>query len=269
MDGKLVYNITDRENSLKTLENLTGFKKEYWEHYTFEAKVMGKDIDKAIDDVIKRFDLHIDFNPDDIVCILQQITTSANNCQNIREKGLTDLVTTYCDRKSELRKFLDEQNIYIDLKNEQLFYDNKHIGSIQYSYENYSSDHHCKKHYLWSVGRKFYYDFCVCGFYSFDHKHPYGGGVHERPEILFNISQLIGKHIDYIWRDTHDCYVVTFKVPFNNVHNDFEGNIQTTLLYFAFKNAMYEETDENIVLVKNGIQIPDKDILKIERFDFE
>ena len=36
---------------------------------------MGKDIDKAIDDVIKLFNLHIDFVPENLVCVLQQITT--------------------------------------------------------------------------------------------------------------------------------------------------------------------------------------------------
>lgn len=269
MDKELIYNITDKDCSLQTLENLTGFKKEYWEHYTFEARVMGKDIDKAIDDIIKRFNLHIDFTPEDIICVIQQITTSANGCKNIKEHGLTDLVTTYSDLNSELRKFLDDQQVYIDLEHEQLFYDDKNIGSIHFSHKDYQSDYHSKAHYLWAVGRKFYYDFCVCGFYSFDHEHPYGGNVHERPEIIFNISQLIGKRIDNIWRDTHKCYVVTFKVPFNDVHNDFIGDIPRVLLYFAFKNAMYDETDENIVLVKNGIQIPAKDIMTIERFDFK
>ena len=41
------------------------------------------------------------------------------------------------------------------------------------------------------------------------------------------------------------------------------------MLYFAFKNAMYDEMGENIVLVKNGIQIPPEDIVSIERFDFK
>ena len=80
---------------------------------------------------------------------------------------------------------------------------------------------------------------------------------------------MIGKRIDDIWKNTHKCYVVTFKVPFINVHNDFEGDIQKVMLYFAFRNAMYDKTDENIVLVRNGIQIPSKDIVKVERFDFK
>lgn len=269
MGKELIYNITDKDNSLKTLENLTGFKKEYWEHYTFEARVMGKNIDNAIEDIINRFNLSTNFALEDIICVVQQITTSANGCINIKERGLTDLVTTYSDLNSELRRFLDDQQVYIDLYNEQLFYDGNNVGSIHFSHKNCPSDYHSKSHYLWSVGRKFYYDFCVCGFYSFDHEHPYGGRVHERPEILFNISELIGKRLDNIWRDTHKCYVVTFKIPFNNVHNDFEGEIQRTLLYFAFKNAMYDETDENIVLVKDGIQIPAKNIMKIEHFNFK
>lgn len=269
MDKELIYDITDKENSLQTLENLTGFKKEYWELYTFEVKVMEKDISEAIDDIIKGLNLHIDFVPEDMICNLQHITTSANSCKNIRENGLKDLVITYTDLNSELRKFLDEQQVTIDLENEQLLYNGKNIGSIHFAHGNSPSDHYSKAHYLWSVGRKFYYDFCVCGFYSFDHSDPYGGNVHERPEILYNISQLIGKRIDNIWRDTHKCYVIKFKVPFINIHNDFTGDVRQALLYFAFKNAMYDETDENIVLVKNGIQIPSKDIVSIERFDFK
>jgi len=269
MSKKIIYDITDKENSLQTLENLTGLKKDYWEHYVFITNVMQKDIDKAIDDVISLFDLNLDFNPKNIVYCVQHITTSSNGCANIKKIGLVDLVESYTDYNTELRQFLEQQEIKIDLLNEEIFYKNTLLGSIHFSHNRENYDYSSKAHHLWAVGRKFYYDYCICGFLSFDHEHPYGGNVHERPEILFNISELIGKRIDDLWRDTHKCYVIKFSVPFLDTHCNIEGNIQRGLLCNAFWNAMREKTDEIDVLLKDGIKIPANKIISIDRFDFQ
>lgn len=268
MKDKLVYDITDKENSLETLVRLTDFKKEYWEHYIWETKMLSKDSWKSFQRIIEQFNIHPTFDIDNLTCYLQHITTSADGCKHIKNKGLADLRTIYDDTESELRKFLDEQGVIIDITNARLYFNNEDIGSIEYSYNNFSHDCDSKIHKLWSVGRKFYYDFCVCGFFSFDHKRPYGGNVHERPEILFNISESIGKRIDDIWKDTHECYVVKFATPYTNICRDEIIDEKTDLLYKAFHNATYD-ADEDIALLKNGIFIPPENIISIERFEFE
>ena len=268
MLDKPIYDITDSENALETLVRLTDLKKEYWEHYIWETKMLSDDSWKSFQKIVERFDIHPTFDTDNLICHLQHITTSADGCKHIKNKGLRDLRITYEDTESELRRFLDEQGVKIDIPNARLYFNNEDIGSIEYSYNNFSNDYHSKTHRMWSVGRKFYYDFCVCGWFSFDHTDPYGGNVHERPEILFNISEAIGKRIDKIWKDTHKCYVIKFTTEYNNICKDIRGDERIDLLYRAFYVATYEP-DERDALLKDGIFIPPENIISTERFDFK
>ena len=89
--------------------------------------------------------------------------------------------------------------------------------------------------------------------------------VNYRPEILFNISELIRKRIDKVWTDTHKTYVVKFSIPYNQlVHDDLD---ETDFLYKAFYNVVDELEDEE-VLLQDHITVPPEDIISIERFDF-
>lgn len=93
---------------------------------------------------------------------------------------------SYLCPKSELRQFLDAHNITIDLSKHFLSYaGNKYdieFGSCPKS--------NTKEFCCWSVGRKFYYDFSICGFLSIWDISPYGGLVHARPEVLMNLDKI-------------------------------------------------------------------------------
>lgn len=261
-----IYDITNAENSLKTLVNLTDGGEEVFKHYIHRVKYLSGNIEECFNEMMNNFNIQPIFEMDDILYNLQHITTSSENCKHIKEKGLMDLRNTYIDTQSELYQFLNENSIKIDISERKLYFNNSEIGDI--SYENGISvhDYHSKEHKLRMVGYKFYRDFCICGFLSFDHKIPYGGNVHRRPEILFNIAQLIGKRIDNIWEEKHKCYVVKFSVPYRNTISMYIKN-KRDLLYYAFNNAIIE-TDDMEVLLKDNIQVPPEDIISIDRFDF-
>lgn len=259
-----IYDITDKENAYNTFLRLSNVDERVLQRYINEAKYGGSgDIFKRM---LEKYDVRPTFKKDELICHLQHMTTSANGCEHIKEKGLTDLRVTYEDTDSELRQFLDEQGVKIDLPGQRIYFNGEDLGSIEYSKENNSSDYYSPIHRRWCIGHKFYYDFCICGFFSFDHKRPYEGNVHYRPEILLNISQLIGKNIGKLWTETHKTYVVKFAVPYDNLFNK-ELNEIDDFLYRAFNNAI-DEPEENIALLQDHITVPPEDIISIERFDF-
>lgn len=119
----------------------------------------------------------------DMKFIFFHITTSSNGCKTIRSNGLYNLQKTYKSLNSELRNFLDSVGVEIDLETATLRHKQK---SYCIEFDNGRVDSA-----EWAVGRKFYYDFCVCGFLSISNNYEYGGYVHRRPEILFDIDNLL------------------------------------------------------------------------------
>jgi hypothetical protein len=265
----MIYDITSKENALETLQNLTGFKKEYWEHYSYECQVMRKDIDKALNDVLTRFNLDTNFNLNDIKFTCLHITTSNNGCNDIIKFGLMDLKNTYSKQDTELRRFLDMNNIYIDLVNETIEVAGKK-ESIHYE-STLSFNMNDRERILWSIGRKFYYDFCVCGFLSIDSESPYGGYVHLRPEIIMNISKICNMDLERIWKDKHKCYIVKFRVSYIQLVNVFSEDdsierIRESLLFKAFLNTIYES--EEVILLKNNVSVSSEEIINVYEYNF-
>lgn len=259
-----IYDITDKDNAFNTLLRLSNVNEMVLNHYIYGAKNLTGNTYESFHAMVQDFNIHPTFQMDDLICHLQQMTTSANECKNIKEKGITDLRTTYEDTESELRQFLEEQKVEIDIPGKRIYFNGEDKGSIAYTNENLQDNRK-----RWSIGRKFYYDFCVCGFFCFNHKIPYGGRVNERPEILFNISEVIGKRIDNIWRDKHKCYVVKFKVPYSKLAR--EGmDTKMDLLQNAFANATNDYIDDDRdALLKDHVIVPSNDIISISEFYFK
>jgi hypothetical protein len=265
----MIYDITSKKSSLETLEDLTEVRKEYWEYYSYECHDLGKDIDEVLQEVKTNFKVNTKINLNEITFVCLHVTTSNNGCKDILKYGLTDLKKVYASQETELRYFLDKHNIYINLENETIEISGKK-ESIHF-YLPLPFDISDKNKNLWLIGRKFYYDFCVCGFLSIKSKHPYGGNVHLRPEIIMNISKLCKIDLERSWQESHSCHLVKFKVPYVNLANlssesDSEETIRESLLFKAFWNTMYES--EEIILLKNNISISSKDIINAYKFEF-
>ena len=186
---------------------------------------------------------------------------------NERIKNLYD---TYKDTESELRKFLDENEIFIDLKNETITIEGKE-HSIHYGVKDFGLSN--LEENLWSIGRKFYYDFCICGFFSVNSYRAYGGYVHISPEILYNISKICKTDLRNKWAKNHSAYMVSFLAnkdelidTITHKENATDKEFLEGLIYCAVNNA-YFSVDEYDVLLKDDVSIPTSRIIDISEFD--
>lgn len=256
------YDISTIENCYKTMEEMTGFR--YWEdmfkiyayRYIDEPDLMKSEIMESKHIHIKDIDL------ESIYFVLLHVTTSANGCKNIKKEGLHDLVWS-CTHDTELKQFLDNQHIRIDIENQKIDIN----GTLHEIPNNLKISG--------GVGYKLFGDSEICGCFQIDKDFPYGGNVHQRPEILHNINKLVkGIDLEYIWYETHVPYIVKFKVPYNNIdiflsmsHNERKSEILEKLFGCAFATVFYNRFScDNIGILKNSKYIPANDIISIEKY---
>lgn len=262
MEQTPVYDIRTSENAMKTLVELTGVSPYVWEEYSFRERDYPCTED-LIEEVIQK---HGKFpvNYTDWTFIYFHVTTSADQCASFYKHGILNLVHSYQCADSELRKFLDAHDIKIDIENRTLCY-KAQIYDISYS--ECPSEKHSEAYACWGIGYRFYGDFTTCGFLSTDVKFAYGGNVHFRPEILVDIDELLGTKLSDEWRISHKPYEVVAAIKgmdINYVHNKDDSEKDKNLYYLtkAYYNA-FESLSEEIILLKNGVQIPPDRIMDI------
>ena len=260
----MIYDIRTSEKALKTLVNLTGVSKDVWMDYVYRIREYSY-TEKMIEDVVDRYG-KLPTSYRDFEFVYFHVTTSSNNCQSIKDYGIFDLCMAYECTTSELRNFLDNHEIEIDLRQKLLRYKDKEFD-ISYSSHRVPRNN-TKEYDCWSIGRKFYFDYTTCGFLSVWERSPYGGLVHRRPEILMDIDNLLGLNLSREWQQTHKPFEVVAKVSGGNIvypydDDDSEEDKVLCFLAKAFNNA-FGEPDEEILLLKNGIQISPHDILAIK-----
>lgn len=260
----MIYDIRTSEKALKTLVELTGVSKDIWDNYMDRINDYPY-IEKMIEEVVKRYG-HLPHSYRDFEFVYFHITTSKENCRSIKNTGIFDLCKAYENKNSELRVFLDNKGIAIDLKRRILRYQDVEYD-ISYSKSKVPRDN-TKEYACWSIGRKFYFDYTTCGFLSVWARSPYGGLVHKRPEILMDIDNLLGLNLSVEWQSMCKPFEVVAKVSGENIIYPYdEGDSEEDkVLYYlakAFENY-FGEPHEEIVLLKNNIQIPPQDVLEIK-----
>lgn len=261
----MIYDIRTSEKALNTLVELTGVTKDIWTKHVSKTKEY-QYTEELIKDVVTRYG-KLPSNYRDFDFIYFHVTTSKNGCQSIRKNGIFDLCMAYECMDSELRMFLDNHGISIDLRRKLLIYKGDEYD-ISYAYGDRVPREGTKEYACWSIGRKFYFDYTTCGFLSVWDRNPYGGQIHRRPEILMDIDNLLSLNLSREWRTTFKPFEVVAKVSGENIvypYYDSDNEEDKVLCYLtkAFDNA-FGEPFEEIVLLKNGIQVPPSDILQIK-----
>ncbi len=158
---------------------------------------------------------------------------------------------------------MEKHDIYIDLDERILTYCGKAFDITFGAYPRRDTEaYNC-----WSIGRKFYYDYTTCGFLSVWDRSPYGGQFHRRPEILMDIDNLLRLNLSHEWIATHDPYEIVAKVSGEKIiyDSDDDQSDEDKVLNYLTKayHTAFNEPSETLLLIKNHIQIPPKDILKI------
>lgn len=263
---KMVYDIRTTGYAQRTLSNLTRVPISIWEQYLSREREY-QYTDDLVAEVIKKHG-NLPRNYRDFDFIYFHITTSSNECKSIKKHGILDLKESYGCYDSELRIFLEENDIHINLEERILMHCDKEFDITFGACPRRDTE----AYYCWSVGRKFYYDFTTCGFLSIWERSPYGGNVHHRPEILSDIDELLGLNLSHKWVITHRPYEVVAKVSGDMIIYDSDDDQcdEDKVLNYLTKAywTAFGEPSENVLLIKNNIQIPPKDILEINHLGY-
>lgn len=260
----MIFDIHTKQAAQQTLFRLTGISSEIWErdlHHECDFMLQ----DDFVEDMISKYgNRRLPSSYMDMTFVFFHVTTSADGCAAIIQNGLLDLNYAYKCKESELRRFLDSHDINIDLESAILYYQG-HEYNIYYGM--CPRNHRSEEYKCWSVGRKFYYDYTICGFLSAREHHPYGGQVQRRPEILWDIDELLKTRLSDEWEQTHRPYEIVAKVCGENICYPYDDNVPErdkvmAYVVMAYNEAFYE-SGENILLLKNEVHIPPADILEI------
>lgn len=267
-ESKMIYDIRTSENAKKTLVNLTGVPLSIWNQYVGHEREFDYTDDLVETVIAKHGKLPQTYRAFNFIYF--HITTSSNECASFLKNGILDLPHSYLCPDSELRIFLESHNVYINLNRKTLDY---HGKTYDIHYDSGDCPRRGTEEYnCWSVGRKFFYDFTTCGFLSVWDMSPYGGQVHQRPEILMDIDNLLRTELSQEWLETHSAYEVVARVSGENIvyaGYDERSEREKVLSYLttAYDTA-FGDPFEHIVLIKNGVCIPPKDILQITPLEY-
>lgn len=260
----MIYDIRTEQAAAYTLNRLTGVSDSLWRQNAYRERDF-ECIDYYVDAMINNYGTkQLPQSYMDMEYIYFHVTTSGNECRSIQKYGILDLKNAYECRESELRMFLDENDVFIDLDRAVLTYQ-----GMKYDIKNGNPpwNHESIAYKSWSIGRKIYFDYTTCGFLSAWKNAPYGGQVHRRPEILFDIDELLGTNLSYQWECTHSPYEIVAKVSGRDIcypGYDEEPEKEKLMSYIvkAYNTAMYGTTEE-ILLMRNGVQISPDAIIQI------
>lgn len=262
----MIYDIRTTEYARQTLVNLTGVAISVWEEYRGRENEY-KYVDSLVEDIINSHG-YLPSSYKDFEFIYFHVTTSSNSCKSFYKHGLLDLKQSYLCHDAELRTFLEDNDISINLEEQTLTY-RKKVFDITFGN---CPIRNTEAHKRWFIGRKFYFDYTICGFLSVCEKNPYGGEVHYRPEVLMDIDNLLGLNLSQKWASTHEPYEIVVKISGEKIIYDGDDN-QTekdkvlnylTKAYFT----AFREPYENVILIKNHVQIPPTDILEIGSMNY-
>ena len=261
------YDIRTPELATQTLADITGIPYDFW---VYESYLTYGNIDSDyVYDIIEKYNGHLP-SFEDLYLIISHITTSANGCAEIAENGIGDLQSAYRNTNSELRQFLDRKGISIDLDSAFLTHNGRRY-SIEYDGDNCPRDDESIEHKAWSVGGKFYFDNGLCGFFAIDPERPYGGDVHKRPEILYNIDELLDTNLSDEWKNSHTAYEVIIKIHSSELelygHDNDEDETKIIRLLLDAFYEMCSGSSEVLAQCKPDVKITPDRIVSILPFD--
>lgn len=185
--------------------------------------------------------------------ICAHITTSDNECQDIKDSGLVDLQQAYKNINGGLRRFLDGHGVKINLEKKKIRYRDK-----EYSIENTGADT-----LAGTVANKFYYDYSLCGFKYLGRDRRYSC-INECPEIINNIGRLFEINLKAEWKKDHSTYIIKYIIKNEQLINGYFETDINELLFEAYEKAVENLAHYEVAVTKNGIQIPIDDIISIE-----
>lgn len=216
----MIFDITSEVTSIKFLCDFLEIDSEVVKQY---IEKINNDI--CVDTFLKKADRYLeDRDVDDLYLSVVHVTTNNDECQTIKEIGLVNLQQALT-MNTPLRRYLKKYGIEFDINN-NLMCTKDEFHEIRYDSSFYETETSNGK--LNSVARKIYFDHQINGFFCVQDTKSYGGYVHLRPEIIYDLAQLGSKpyEFEHGWIEVNKAYVVKFNAPLEYfTHYSFYNNI--------------------------------------------
>ncbi|WP_131080203.1 hypothetical protein [Clostridioides difficile] len=239
----MLYDITSINGAYKFLSEYLEVDRDYIDLYIRRNPSKYK-FKKFIEEI--EFIKKIKFNNlklEDIDIILIHITTNDDDCNSIKKYGLINLIQAIT-LETPLSKYLKSFNIVFDVYNYLIFIDEQ-VFSIR--------DYKESKEVIRLLYLKLYDDYNINAFFYVRDFKSYGGRVHEKPEILCNLSKAFNnKNISEKWKNNihNKCYSVKFKVRLEELEwYTFYDNIEEYKKDYTKKDLIRNELVENALSV--------------------
>lgn len=251
------YDISTREKSIETLKMMV---KDFEWQELYDTYNEYSDLGKAKDEIMKKVQDNIFVDFEDLYFVISHITTSANQCKDIKENGLHDLQWVL-ENNTELRGFLKKYGIVINAKDNCILIDKEEEEKVLKldEYEN--------------IYRKINNDPSICGFFGVNN-NVFNTHYDKRPEILYDIAKCLKKcDIERDWQSSYIPYEVKFKVKYLDVEIALEEVIKEVSLDTMKKqllscalNVFLEDIKGYVAVLKKDVCIPPQNILSISEF---
>ncbi len=203
----IYFDISSKENALKFLSSFTGINQtdilDFVDDNIIKTDIFTDSTKVNAENFCNRFNLdERNLNVDNILLCAIHYTTNDDENKSIKDYGLRDLQYAL-SHDTPLRKFLKEHDVGFDIKEKVMFINGKEYNI---EYKNYELDDP-----ITHIARKIYFDNQLSCFFNIEDIEEYLGNVHLRPEILYNIDELIGSHeLSYEWCRRCKCYEIKF-----------------------------------------------------------
>lgn len=270
----MIYDVRTKQAASQTFMDLTGItKRDMLENLSRLYSYNSRNV--FIQELIEEYGHIMIRDYTDLTICFSHIATYSDNGDSVKKYGLLDLPSAYRLKDSDLRRFLDAHNIFIDLEDAKLSYVNPMGKSYTYdiSYDGKRSLDSAEA----IIGYKFYRDFCLCGWFIIPESLNNYSCIDCCPEIICNIDTLIfGKYkrISIEWTNSHIVYVVNAKINGKDIiypgnENDDPKDRVMFFISKAFDVMIDGESSEtqDCLLTQDGVIIPPKNIISIEKFE--
>lgn len=189
---------------------------------------------------------------------------------------------TVLSEETTLKRLLERAGVTFDIQNKLVFCNGK---SYDIDYEKYRGHHFLTgiDEKLDKVAHRVYYDFCVNGFMANDNVYNYGTNIHERPEFLMTLGELLpqAQKVETFWKNKAESYRVDFYTTVDQVHRfnfeldeyrdppyegwfelDDEMKLKKWMLSHAIDRA-HDDLRMTFLYVKDDVIIPTNQIISV------
>lgn len=212
---KIVFDITEFESSIKSLEKLTNIDGREIFNYILEKKDQ-----YDVNNFLERFDIDKEILlSKELELVSLHVTTTFDDLATVKQFGLVDLqqVVTL---DTPFHHYLKKKDIFIDVEKKEIHHKG-HTVDISKEWTGLHGYGH-EKHLNWVI-YKLFIDNQVSAFFYTPNALDYDGDTRRGPEFLINLARLLKDNsIEDDWNFSTDtkCYVLKFVAPLSHYKID-------------------------------------------------